>query len=64
MLPSFLSLDLTQQHESPSNSYPYSYPQEKDCRKMGRMMKSKYLVILGMIGILVFCGDVVVGQCP
>ncbi|KAL9321835.1 hypothetical protein ACSQ67_009888 [Phaseolus vulgaris] len=31
---------------------------------MGRMMESKYLVILGMMGVVVFCGDVVVGECP
>ncbi|BAT93455.1 hypothetical protein LR48_Vigan05g013300 [Vigna angularis] len=30
---------------------------------MEDMMKSKHLVILGMIGVLVFWSDVVVGQC-
>lgn len=30
---------------------------------MENMMKSKQLVILGMIGVIVFWSDVVVGQC-
>ncbi|WVZ01279.1 hypothetical protein V8G54_027348 [Vigna mungo] len=30
---------------------------------MEKMMKSKQLVILGMIGVIVFWSDVVVGQC-
>jgi len=39
------------------------HSEENKCRKMESTMRSKCVMILGMVGVIVLCGDVVVGQC-